>query len=230
MPSPQIILISAEPVFNKEFIMPLGILSIEDTSILKYTLINNFRDNIDKITSDHEFVLFLNQNDQDNLPQDFNFSEIRFFNPGTYYKEISEYILKKFHKGNNQFILLFAHSIGFSPNEYNKIINLLNYDDNAIVLCKSLDDRISMIAFNYFDDRLFQKITELNPLSETFLKRVNTLDYYVFMLDGYTFINTMDDFKLLYKMLSKKESIEYCSHEIHEQFTHLFIEYKESLK
>lgn len=230
MPSPQIILISAEPAFNKELMIPLGILNSEDTSTLKRTLINNFSDNFAKITSAPEIILFLNQNDQDKLPQDFNFSEVRFFNPGTYYKEISDFIQKKIHKGYSQFIFLFAHSIGFSPKEYNRIINMLNYDDNVIVLGRSPDDKISMIAFNYFDERLFQKITELNPLTETFLKRVNTLDYYVFMLEGYTFINDTEDFKLLYKMLSKKESIEYCSHEIHEQFTHLFIEYKESLK
>ena len=40
----------------------------------------------------------------------------------------------------------------------------------------------------------------------------------------------IQDFKTLYKELSKKESLIYCSQNMHEKFTHLFIEYKELLK
>jgi hypothetical protein len=54
-------------------------------------------------------------------------------------------------------------------------------------------------------------------------------DYFVNVLNGSLFIEDINDFKILYRELSKKESLNYCSQNIHEKFTHLFIEYKELL-
>jgi hypothetical protein len=53
---------------------------------------------------------------------------------------------------------------------------------------------------------------------------------FVHTLNNFMLIETKDDFIKLYNELSKKESMQYCSQNIHEKFTHLFIEYKELLK
>jgi len=229
MPKPQILLVSSKPIFNLDLIAPLGTLTTGDTSILFSVLLQNTMENISSIKSDLEFSVFIDQKDQDSVPEEIKSADLKYFVPASGYNQLSDYILKKIHSGNTQFIIIFANTIGFSPNEYNKAINFLNYDDNAILLGKSPDEKTSLIAFNYYDQKLFENICDINPDIDTLVRRINPMDYFLFIQNGYQFVNNLDDFRKLYRMLSTKESIEYCSHHMHEQFTHLFIEYKESL-
>ena len=50
-------------------------------------------------------------------------------------------------------------------------------------------------------------------------------DYLLHVLSEFFIVNNFEDFKALYNILSKKESLEFCSQEMHEKFTHLFIEW-----
>lgn len=229
MSKPQIILISSKPVFNNEFILPVGCLNVSDTSMLLHVLLMNMKENLSNINNDYELSIFLNNKDQENIPENFLFQDFRFIDPSLGYNNIIPLIRKKILSGNTQFIIIFGNTIGFYPKEYQKILNLLNYDDNTLVLGKSPEEKVSLLGFNFFDEKLFENIYELNPDINNFLKKINTLDYYLFIQNGYPFINNISDFRQLYKILSTKDSIDYCSHMIHEKFTHLFIEYKESL-
>lgn len=230
MPKPQIILLSPKVLFNTEFISMVDGLTISDTSELFSLMLLNLSDNLSRIKSEFEFTIFFNQKDQDHIPAQYHLSAHRFFDPLTGLSQLTSFIQKKIHSGSTQFILIYADTIGFSNREYDRIINYLNLDDNCLVMGSSGNDRISLIAFNYFDERLFDKQYELNPQFTDFLKRANTLDYYLFIHNGYPAVSDLDDFRKLYRILSTKESIEFCSHELHEKFTHLFIEYKELLK
>lgn len=230
MPKPQIILLSHKVLFNTEFISMVDGLTISDTSELYSLLLLNISDNLSGIKTESELTIFFNQKDQSKIPDQYLLSAHKFFDPLMGLSQLTSFIQKKIHSGNTQFILIYADTIGFSNREYDKIINYLNYEDNCLVLGSSENDKLSLIGFNYFDERLFDKQYELNPQFTDFLKRANTLDYYLFIHNGYPAVSDLEDFRKLYRILSTKESIEFCSHELHERFTHLFIEYKELLK
>ncbi len=64
---------------------------------------------------------------------------------------------------------------------------------------------------------------------DTFLLEAGKSDLFLNTLNGFQLIENFSDFKNLYIELSKKESLSYCSQQMHERFTNLFIEYKDLL-
>jgi hypothetical protein len=65
---------------------------------------------------------------------------------------------------------------------------------------------------------------------ENFLSGIETEKFFIHIINGHFRVNNFSNFKLLYKKLSTKESLEYCNQEIHEKFTNLFIEYRDYIK
>ena len=65
---------------------------------------------------------------------------------------------------------------------------------------------------------------------DNLLHKVNRYDNFLYVLNHSLTVKTVEDFKTLYSELSKKESLAYCSQQMHERFTHLFIEYKDLLR
>ena len=61
------------------------------------------------------------------------------------------------------------------------------------------------------------------------LSLISSKDIFIHTLDNFLSINDFEDIKKLYIELSKKESLSYCSQNMHESFNDLFIEYKELL-
>lgn len=126
-------------------------------------------------------------------------------------------------------LMVLSNTMGIKQPDFLKIFNLLNNDDNNVVIGKSISGKVAFLGFNYFDERLLEGLLLADLSFENIIHRINKLDYFLFIVEGFYSIDDMNDFKNLYKVLSTKESIEYCSPEMHEQFTHLFIEYKELL-
>ena len=65
---------------------------------------------------------------------------------------------------------------------------------------------------------------------DKFLSYNKSCDYFVNTLSDVISVIDVNDFKKLYTELSLKKSNEYCSQQMHERFTHLFVEYKDLLK
>jgi hypothetical protein len=107
---------------------------------------------------------------------------------------------------------------------------LLSKDDETLVIGSSADNSISFIGFNNFNKDLFGNFLNENLTFDSLLRRIDTTQYFIFNLKHFINVLTLDDFRILYKDLSKRESWNYCSQEMHESFTNLFIEYKELLK
>ena len=99
-----------------------------------------------------------------------------------------------------------------------------------VVIGKTLKGRVSLIGFNYVNNELIKEINWNNIEFENLLHKVTKYDNFVYVWENSLLINSGEDFKLLYSELSKKESLEYCSQQMHEKFTQIFIEYKELLK
>jgi len=64
---------------------------------------------------------------------------------------------------------------------------------------------------------------------DKFLLEAGKSDLFLNTLNGFQLIENFSEFKYLYIELSKKESLSYCSQQMHERFTNLFIEYKDLL-
>ena len=99
-----------------------------------------------------------------------------------------------------------------------------------MIIGKSINGGVSFIGFNYLNQDLISAIHWDGLEFENLLHKVNKFDNFVYVWDNSLVVNSGKDFKLLYSELSKKESLEYCSQQMHEKFTHIFIEYKDFLK
>ena len=86
------------------------------------------------------------------------------------------------------------------------------------------------MGFNTFNHELFDEIDWNNFNYDNFLLYTSKHEHFLHVIDNFLVIRNIEDFKDLYKELSKKESLAYCSQIMHEKFTQLFIEYKDLLK
>ena len=131
----------------------------------------------------------------------------------------------------NPQILLFvmSNSVGITQQLIAKALNLLNNEDNNIVIAASPSGKVVLWGINYYDEKIFAELDSYDFTYDNFLKVIGKSDNFLFTIFGLLTVENLDDFKSVYKVLSTKESIEFCSHEKHELFTQLFIEYKELL-
>ncbi len=107
---------------------------------------------------------------------------------------------------------------------------MLNIDDNSLLLAKSSSGEIKVFGFNNYTDDLFKQLTDSSLMMDKFLSYNRSCTYYINTLSDVMTVTNVNDFKKLYSELSQKRSNEYCSQQMHERFTHLFIEYKNLLK
>ena len=224
-----IYILSLFPVFNKESVPNFESFDKEHSSYLYETLTLNHEELAGKLSETSNIIFCFDKNDEEHFNGNFRSAdEITFidFSNATPLKSLSE---KYFHKFSNN-IIIFSNSIGLTSEDINKVFNLLCMEDNAVVLGKSVNQSLAFIGFNSFDSNIFEDLELLNLNYDFFLNRISRFEHFVHVLDNFMLIKNIDDFKNLYFQLSKKESFAYCSQEIHERFTNLFIEFKDLLK
>lgn len=110
------------------------------------------------------------------------------------------------------------------------MFDLLFVDDETIIIGKTNEEKMGFIGSNSLNKEIYEQFFLYKLNYEKYLADIGNKDNFVHVLTGFLVINDLKDFKILYEELSKKESIEYCSQEMHERFTNLFIEYKDLLK
>jgi hypothetical protein len=226
-----IYIIPSSIVFNKESIPVFESFSSEDSSILFSTLYLNNKEVIQKLSGDLEFNYCFYEPDRNHLTEEFsgiadNIHFYKLYEGVKYFRQLLKNIPPTEFPN---IIFVVSNSIGIKPSDMLKTISLLNQEEYNIVVGRSVGGKISIIAFNYYEDKLFDAFTSFKFSYEEFLPRINKIDYYFYLLEGFLTVDDLNDFKNLYKILSSKDSIDFCSHEMHERFTHLFIEYKDLL-
>ncbi len=226
-----IYLIPRHPVFNKDEAPSFENFSKENSVYLYSNLLLNQKENLDKLYNSARLYFIFDKKDAAYLPEVFRDENLKLFFGDTsqifgMLKNMSE---KYFNRCNNN-LIVFSDSIGFSINEIQKALNLLKMEDETIVIGKSSSGKIAFLGFNSFNNELFSEINWVNLTYDHLLSKVSKHENYLQIMNGFLTINTLEDFKKLYKDLSMKESFAYCRQEMHEHFTNLFIEYKELLK
>jgi glycosyltransferase A (GT-A) superfamily protein (DUF2064 family) len=219
------------PGFNKEAVSEFESFSKDDSISLNSSLILNHKEILSKLPKTIRITFNFDNNDKGFLPEelkengfDINFSDTS--DKKNLFKSMSE----KFFSNSDNNLIIFAGSIGITPEDIQKAFNLLQIEDEVIVLGKTNRNNIAFIGFNAFNKELFQDIAWDDLAFDNLLAKVNKHDNLIHVLGSFMLINSIEDFKYLYAELSKKESLAYCSQNMHERFTNLFIEYKELLK
>ncbi|MGE5352398.1 MAG: hypothetical protein ACM3P0_09965 [Acidobacteriota bacterium] len=231
MPKCYIFIVPSGPVFNAAEVQPLENLTPGDSALLQSTLYLNYKDMLSKSGNGYEIVYFLDEKDRECLPEEFNDEGLKkqFIKCSEGWENISAYMSRKINQDSTNILIIFSHTIGITPQKIERYFNLLNHEDRNLLVGRTSCQRVSLIGMNYFEERMFDGLSSCYLKYDDFLHYVNRLDNFLFIVDGFNTVEHLDDFRKLYKVLSTRESIEFCSHEIHERFTHLFIEYKELL-
>lgn len=226
-----IYLIPFNPVFNLEAIKEFETFSSEDSVILYSNLLLNNKENIDKVNFDSNKIFCFDEKDNCRLPLEFLEADtiVSYCDTSDLFKLLKRMAEQYFNSYNNN-LIIFANSICVSAADIEQALNLLTMEDEAIVVGKCSNNTISFIGFNRFNGALFEEIDFDNFTYDNFLSTICKHNNFVHVLEKFLAINNLEDFKQMYIELSKKESIDYCSNTINENFTHLFIEYKELLK
>ncbi len=216
------------PILNPEQTRQFASFSKEDSANLYSSLFFNLKEITEQISELTTSVFCFDEKDKEFLQNDYSNQQLVFSNTGnlnSLFKVLSEKFFGSF--SNN--LIIFVNTIKISNTEILKYLDLLNREDESFLIGKSQKSKVSHIGFNVYNQELFHQVETTDLKFENFLHLVCRYDYFLNIMNDSLFIEDINDFKVLYKELSKKESLRYCSQNIHEKFTHLFIEYKELL-
>jgi hypothetical protein len=219
------------PIFQNKSLPFLENFNDEDKITLYSNLYLNLIENFSKDSSKFTLFCIFDRSDKEFLPSDFdskgiNKEFIDISDLKTTFAKLSE---KHFLKYKNN-ILIRSNVMGINSNDTDRLFNLLTIDDEALVVSKTENNIISLLGFNNYTEVIFNNLIKSEFNYERFLYHLNPISHFIQIVNETLMIHDLDDFKKLYQYLSQKKSIEYCSQEMHERFTNLFIEYKDLLK
>jgi len=198
-----------------------------DRNQLFTNLFNNAAEQIGKVEAARKFVLTPERSYSEIVEHlSYPFEIIDYSSEENIYEKLLDINSEECRR----VLLLFPDTIGFSAEDINRAFDLLSDEGNCLVIGKTIDNRICYLGTNFLDDQLFEYFSGANFNFDEFLKSVQTNNVYYFIFNNLLKIESTNDFKDLYVLLSNKESENFCSEEIHENFTNLFIEYKALLK
>src|ERR1035437_10349550 len=218
-------------IFNPEHIPPFETFDTEHSALLYSVLTENYKEIFEAFEGKINSVLVFDEKDRDFLTAPFNQEGLNLFfgdtgNKALMLKNLSD---KYFNNYTNN-LLVFSNSICLTANDIQQAFNLLSINDEAVVIGKTASGSITFLGFNTFNHELFDEIDWDNLNYDNFLLYSSKHEHFLHVIDNFLVIRNIEDFKNLYKELSKKESLAYCSQNMHEKFTQLFIEYKDLLK
>jgi len=205
--------------------------SDDDLSYLKATLYLNLLENVNQRKDKVDIIKVLDNSDKDFFSNEFDDESTKtiFYNVDNLKTLMKELLNKDFisHKNN---LLIFSDAIDIRPVDIDKYFNLLSMDDKSLVIVTSKDGKIKVFGFNSYSEDLIKFISDSDFMMDKFLSYNKSCEYFVNTVNEVLAINNIEDFKKLYTELSLKSSWDYCSQQMHERFTHLFVEYKDLLK
>ncbi len=202
----------------------------KDTDYFRTTLYLNLMENTLKRKDKTDFFIILSRDEMYSELASVNDFQLITSEQNSIKVLQSEKLTKEFinHKYN---ILVAGNVVNLSASDIDKYLNLLGVDEKTILISKSSSaDKISVFGFCGYTEELLRFFIESELSIQKFLGFNESCEYYITLAKDLFEVEDINDFKKLYIDLSQKASLEYCSQEMHERFTHLFVEYKDLLK
>jgi hypothetical protein len=227
-----IYLLTLHPIFNIEKIPLFEPFDLDNSHLLYTSLLLNHHELLKKAAGNYKIVYCFDESDKDLIPSELCGSGADLIFGNSNHPLFPFDILNERYFPHSEYnIIILSSSIGYRLEDIEKAMCLLGMEDEVLIIGKSTDETVAMIGFNKYNNNLFFPSDLKNLKYEKFLERACFFDNFIYVLNrSFLTINSIKDFKDLYRELSKKESTAYCSQSMHEKFTHLFIEYKEILK
>lgn len=211
---------------SEKILNDLAPISEAHSKLLYTNIFNNAVEQIGNVDNIKSFICF--PNEQYPVIDEDIASQFEFINY-TFEENIYEKLFEKQPDEYGRSLLIFPNAIGFSSQDILRVLDLLLNDGNALVIGKTKDNRVCFIGTNFLDSQLLNHISASNLKFDKLLEKICKENVYYYVFNGYLKIDKINDFKDLYILLSNRESENFCTENIHEKFTNLFIEYKELL-
>ena len=203
----------------------------EDVIFLATTLYLNILENLIGKEDKMDIYCIWDESEKDRFPV-----ELKNNNHKIIFKDLSnkKIIFEKLssreflsYKNN---VIVFSDAINIRTSDYEQYFNLLNIEDESLVIAKDKENNIAVLGFNNFSEEIISSLVLSGFDYNNFLSRIKSCQHFMHIVNDVLLVRSINHFKQLYLELSQKKSIEYCSQQMHERFTHLFVEYKDLLK
>ena len=224
-----IYIFAPHPIFNPVSVKSFSSFEKADSVILYSTLFENLIEIINSIKINHDFYILLSKEDETLIKVSESDNIKVLFMSENFEGELENYLENKSLNYQNNLLIL-SDSIGISAASISHCFNLLNIEDDSLVIGKTFSGHISFMAYNNIDGKAINYLLKSDFEYMKFLAHLDSCPAFINIMEKFQRIIAVEDFKKLYTELSKKESLNYCSQEMHERFTHLFIEHKELLQ
>lgn len=230
--STNIFFVQPDPIYNHDYCPLYPYFTKVDSSFLYVTLLQNLYEIFSSVFPKEDLFLCLNDKDKEILTGDtsspFLSDNIFYFDEETFTNDFISIFGKRKSDAKN-FIFVRPDFVGLTKIDILQILDILLLEDDVLIFKKSLHKKIALFATNKFQNEIPKLIHKKNFVCDSSLKKLCGLDYQLYQLKDVFSLAHVNDFKELYKMLSRKENYTCCSKQMHDRFTHLFIEYKELL-
>jgi hypothetical protein len=225
-----IFLLAHKPILNPERIKVFEKLNVYYSVYLNSLLYLNWIEMFSSIKTNFDFYFVLNKEDKDFIPKNFipDYGTVILLESGM--SNFLKTIVKNIRQVNyTKQIYIFYNSIRVAKEDVTKTFNLLSIDDQSIVIGKSENELIAFLGTNTADENILNDLFLENITYNKLLNKLSKVDIFIQTIDNFLTLNNFNDVKKLYIELSKKESLSFCSENMHERFNDLFIEYKDLL-
>lgn len=195
------------------------------------TLYLNILENLEGKKDKLDVYCIWDENEKGNLPEELKNSNYNFiFVDVAKQKESFDKLSAKEFSSHKNNLVVFSDVVDLKPNNYDQCFRLLNAENESLVIAKNKEGNIAAFGFNKYSEDIFNGLISSKFNYNDFLGKIKSSEHFIHIVNDVLIVRSINNFKQLYIELSQKKSIEYCSQQIHERFTHLFVEYKDLLK
>jgi len=225
-----VILITDSPVLNLTLVEPYQNLSVEYSVYLNSSLLSNWFELFSGIRDEIDPIILLSEEDKEYIPRKFIPKKFTtMFYSGSKLLNFSEDLFQMKRINDSKVMILFINSIGLTQSYVLRVYNLIHAEEASLVIGKSNRDRIIFCSTYGIDNELVNSLFITKRNYNEYLGLVTAKDIFIHTVGGFLSIDDFEDIKKLYIELSKKESLSYCSPNMHARFNDVFVDYKELL-
>lgn len=225
-----VFIIARTPILHPGKIKVLEKLSEHYTILLNSLLYLNWIEILSSLKDNFDSYYIFNKKDEDFIPKNFIPESGKLILPeNTTVKMLSNIFTDLKFRSYTKRIFIFFNSIGIRKEDITKTFDLLSIDDRAVVIGKSQDEKIAFLGTNSVENNILNIFLAENITYSKILNRLSEEDIFLQTIGNFLSINNFNDVKKLYIELSKKDSLSFCSENMHESFNDLFVEYKDLL-